>query len=402
MTRVRILLIDDEAFVLQLLAAQLASLGYDNLELCEHAVDALALINTDAAAVDMIFCDLNMPGMDGVEFVRHLVGTGYSGGLVLVSGVSDRILQSVYKLAAGHRLQVLGALPKPVSLEQLQQVLALKQSVRARPAQEVAATFAPEELQQAISEQQYVLHSQPKVSVSNGNLAGMEALVRWNHPQHGLIGPNRFIPVAEECGMIDAITQYVLGAALRQSRIWSDAGFDLHVAVNVSMDDLGELGFPEMIAGAASDAGVSPSSLTLEVTESRIMKNPVIALDILARLRLRQIGLSIDDFGTGHSTLAQLRDIPFDELKVDKGFVHNAGSDAALAAIFEASLKMARQLDMRTVAEGVETRADWDYLRDSGCDLAQGYFIARPMPASDLPAWLEQWQGRRADLLGGR
>jgi EAL domain-containing protein (putative c-di-GMP-specific phosphodiesterase class I) len=144
---------------------------------------------------------------------------------------------------------------------------------------------------------------------------------------------------------------------------------------------------------------VPASSLVLEVTESRLMKDALASLDILARLRLKRIGLSIDDFGTGHSSLAQLRDIPFAELKIDRSFVHGAGRDSSLRAIVEASIGMARQLAMTTVAEGVEDREDWDFLRTTGCDFAQGYFIAKPMPASEVNVWITAWEARRPDIV---
>lgn len=203
--------------------------------------------------------------------------------------------------------------------------------------------------------------------------------------------PDQFIAMAEEHGLIDALTGVVLTGALRQARLWQDAGLSLHVAVNVSMDNLAALEFTDFVVREVGKAGVPLTSLVLEVTESRLMKDSLGPLDILARLRLKRIGLSIDDFGTGHSSLAQLRDIPFDELKVDRSFVHGAYRDASLRAIVEASLGMARQLGMKTVAEGVEEQADWDFLRAAGCDLAQGYFIAKPMPAADLAGWIADW-----------
>jgi EAL domain-containing protein (putative c-di-GMP-specific phosphodiesterase class I) len=168
------------------------------------------------------------------------------------------------------------------------------------------------------------------------------------------------------------------------------------MAVNVSMDNLSELEFPDWVERAAKDAGYPLTNLVLEVTESRLMKDALTPIEILTRLRLKRIGLSIDDFGTGHSSLAQLRDIPFTELKVDRGFVHDACRDASLRAIFEASLGMARQLGLRTVAEGVENQEDWDFLRAGACDLAQGNFIARPMPGGELAAWIGEWGTRRA------
>jgi EAL domain-containing protein (putative c-di-GMP-specific phosphodiesterase class I) len=166
------------------------------------------------------------------------------------------------------------------------------------------------------------------------------------------------------------------------------------VAINISMDNLARLDFPEVLLGEAARHGVAPTDLMLEVTESRLMGDARAPMDILTRLRLNRIGLSIDDFGTGHSSLAQLRDLPFDELKIDRGFVHGSSEESTQHAIFKASLEMAHQLGMTAVAEGVEDRADWNFARAAGCDLAQGYFIGRPMPARQLDAWAAEWRHR--------
>ena len=181
---------------------------------------------------------------------------------------------------------------------------------------------------------------------------------------------------------------------LTQARRWRDMGLALRMSINVSMNNLASLEFPDFIAGRAAAAGVSPEEVVLEVTESRLMKDLRAPLEVLARLRLKRFSVSIDDFGTGHSSLAQLRDFPFDELKVDRGFVHGAFEDETLRAIYQASLGLARQLNMDVVAEGVEDRDDWDFVRRTHCSLAQGYFIARPMPADALPGWLRVWDAR--------
>jgi EAL domain-containing protein (putative c-di-GMP-specific phosphodiesterase class I)/CheY-like chemotaxis protein len=395
----KILLVDDETFVLKLLSHQLRGFGFSDVVACERATDALAVLESGAGAFDLIFCDLQMPAMDGVEFVRQLARMNYAGGLVLISGEDERILQTAEKLSKAHRLNVLGALNKPVSLDQLQQVLAHQPSRDKLASRGVRKTYWPDALRRAIAGGELVNYYQPKVELASGAFTGVETLVRWHHPADGVVFPDQFIPMAEEHGLIDELTRTVLTDALRQARIWQDAGLHLHVAVNVSMDSLGSLEFPDVVVLAAAQAGVPPESLVLEVTESRLMKNPLASLDILTRLRLKRIGLSIDDFGTGHSSLSQLRDIPFDELKVDRGFVHGACRDPSLRAIFEASLGMARQLGMKTVAEGVEDREDWEFLRAAGCDLAQGYFIARPMQAATLTAWLGDWETRRHELV---
>lgn len=396
----KILLLDDEPLVLKLLTHQLAKLGFSEVILHERAQDALSLLEKDVGAIGLVFCDLQMPKMDGVEFVRHLARIGYAGGLVMVSGEDDRILKTAEKLALAHRLNVLGALHKPVSPEQLWQVLENRPARVATPSHASREVYEPGDLKRAIANAELVNYYQPKVELVSGSVAGVETLVRWRHPRDGLVFPDQFIPTAEEHGLIDDLTRTVLSSALRQARVWQDKNLHLHVAVNISMDNLGNLDFPDLLAREAQKEGISLTSLMLEVTESRLMKNPTAPLDILTRLRLKHIGLSIDDFGTGHSSLAQLRDIPFNELKVDRGFVHGACRDASLRAIFEASVGMARQLGMQTVAEGVEDRDDWDFLRAAGCDLAQGYFIAKPMPADDLAPWVIDWEARRCKLLG--
>jgi EAL domain-containing protein (putative c-di-GMP-specific phosphodiesterase class I)/ActR/RegA family two-component response regulator len=393
------LLIDDDPFALKLLARQLELLGCVAVTQCERAQDALALLEAKVDAFGLVFCDLQMPDIDGVEFVRHLSRIGYRGKLVLVSGEDGRILQTAQKLARAHRLDIVAALAKPVSNEQLRKVLA--NTATRRPAVRHAShhAHAVEDLRRAITGGELVNHYQPKIEMAAGALIGVEALVRWKHPTAGLVFPDEFISIAESHGLIDALTHAVLAAALRQTRLWRDAGLELQIAVNVSMDNLTVLDFPDVVAQMANDAGVALSSLMLEVTESRLMKDVRAPLETLTRLRLKRIGLSIDDFGTGHSSLAQLRDIPFDELKLDRSFVTGAARDPALRAIVENTLAMAHHLGIKTVAEGVEDRADWDFLRTLGCDVAQGYFIARPMPGTDLLPWLAAWTLRHEELM---
>jgi EAL domain-containing protein (putative c-di-GMP-specific phosphodiesterase class I)/CheY-like chemotaxis protein len=396
----KILVVDDEPFASVILVRQLRNLGHVDVMACERAQDALEVLQTQLQGIGLIFCDLQMPEIDGVEFVRHLVRLSYSGKLVLVSGEEERILQSAQNLAHAYRLDVRGVLHKPVLPEHLQQVLE-SNVLRSAPVPGAPAEpYEPAELRRAIDSGELINFFQPKVSLANGAASGVEALARWQHPQDGLVYPDRFISVAEENGLIDALSRNVLSAALGQARAWRDSGLVLHVAVNVSMDNLRSLEFPDVIVTEARKAGIPVSQLVLEVTESRLMSDVRTTLDILTRLRLKRVGLAIDDFGTGHSSLAQLRDLPFAELKIDRGFVHGAHRDSSRRAIVEASIAMARELRMKTVGEGVEDRADWDFLRAVGCDMAQGYFIAKPMRAAELPGWITSWEARRAELLG--
>ncbi len=391
---IKILVLDDEPLMLKLLAHLLRQQGFNEVETCDNGPAALRLVDTPQQTPQLIFCDLNMPGMDGVEFVRKLVEHGYAGSLVLVSGEDERTLQSVRKLVEAHHIVVLGSLQKPVVPGSLASLLERWTVPIVGTPQPASRTYSGEALRQALERGELCNHYQPKVAVATGAVVGVESLVRWNHPQDGLVYPDAFIGIAEAHGLIHQLTTQVLVQALRDMALWKQQGLALQVAVNVSMDNLTALDFPDKVWTHACAAGVEPGALVLEVTESRLMHDLRATLEILTRLRLKRFRLSIDDFGTGHSSLAQLRDLPFDELKIDRSFVHGAHRIENVRAIFNASVRLAQELGMKIVAEGVEDQADWDFLRASGCDLAQGYFIAKPMPAAELWPWVEAYRQR--------
>ena len=382
-----VLLLDDDAQQLKLLQRQLAQLVVGPVHGCSDGAAALQWLRGRDSSRMLLMLDLNMPGMDGVEFMRHLAQIEYAGALVLVSGSDARVLDSAGRLAQVHKLAVLDRLHKPVDNAKLQALVERWRAFRPRPIGAAVKVYDTAALEAAISGGQLLLHYQPKVSLRDGAWVGVEALVRWQHPSDGLQFPDRFVALAEASGQIDALTRRVIELALAQARRWRDAGHELRMAVNVSMDNLTRLDFPDFVVDEAARHGVPTTDLVLEVTESRLMGDARAPLDNLTRLRLKRIRLSIDDFGTGHSSLAQLRDMPFDELKIDRGFVHDSHRDATLRAILVASLEMAHQLGMPVVAEGVEDRADWDFVRSAGCDVAQGYFIGKPLPAEALDEW---------------
>ena len=390
---VKILVLDDEPFMLKLLARMLTNQGFTPVTLCESGRAALDRVDGVDTRPNLILLDLNMPEMDGIEFVRHLVERNYTGSLILISGEDERMLQTVEKLVQAHKITVLGHIHKPVKPEALSALLEkwAPSSLDSPKAQKV---YGADEVRAAINNGELVNYYQPKVAVATGKVAGVETLVRWRHPVHGIVPPDQFIGVAEANDLIDDLTRVVLTSALAQAKAWQEAGLTLRVAVNVSMDSLASLDFLDFVTGLTAKTGIPPQEIVLEVTESQLMGDARIPLEILTRLRLKRFRLSIDDFGTGHSSLAQLRDIPFDELKIDQSFVHRAWTVDTLRAMYDASLALARQLGMEVVAEGVEDRDDWDLLLRTGCDLAQGAFISRPMPAEDLPGWMDVWQER--------
>lgn len=393
-----LIIVDDDPFQIKLLSTMLSVAGFREIHGFVEGREALDHISRQNIHDALLFLDLGMPGMDGIEFVRNLVQQDFNGALVLISGEEARILESAARLALAHDLKVVGSIQKPVERAVLASVLEQwSQSGSVAPRGQ-RKTYGPDEILHAIDNHQLTNFYQPKVRICDGKLTGVETLVRWDHPADGLVFPDQFVAVAEEHGFIEELTRSVLTQALHQAKTWQNEGRMLTVAVNVSMENLSDLNFPNFVQRELSRQGVSPDALILEVTESRLMTNPKKSLDILTRLRLKRINLSIDDFGTGHSSLAQLRDLPFNELKIDRSFVHAAHHNAGQRAIVEANLIMARELGMTVVAEGIEDKDDWDYLRARGCDCGQGYFIAKPMPAPLLHNWHAEWEPKQAEL----
>jgi EAL domain-containing protein (putative c-di-GMP-specific phosphodiesterase class I) len=232
---------------------------------------------------------------------------------------------------------------------------------------------------------------QPKVSAGNGMLNGVETFLRWRAADGGLKGPGAVIPIAEASGLINEVTEQVFQKAMVQCAAWRAAGYDFTIAVNVSMYDLDRYDFPEFIVGTAASHGVDPASIMLEVTESQIMSNVIKPLEVLSRLRLKGVGLSIDDYGTGASSMQQLKRVPFTELKIDREFVTGACEDGAARAMLTSSIGLGKDLGLQVVAEGVETEAEWRLVARRGVDLVQGYYVARPMSAAQFDAWSDDW-----------
>jgi diguanylate cyclase (GGDEF)-like protein/PAS domain S-box-containing protein len=244
------------------------------------------------------------------------------------------------------------------------------------------------ELRRAISERELVLYYQPKAALESGVVTSVEALVRWLHPERGVVMPDSFIPLAQETSLIGPLTLYVIEEALRQVRSWREQGIELSIAVNLSTRNLLDRSFPDQVEELLTRWDVKPENLELEVTESSMLANPTRAKAVLGELSELGIRLSIDDFGTGYSSLAYLRELPVDEIKIDRSFVIAMGAEAGDAVIVRSTVDLGRNLGLEVVAEGVETIEHWEKLRELGCTTAQGYFLSRPVPADELGDWL--------------
>lgn len=378
-----LLVIDDDGLMCDIIAVMAIAHGYDCLRAAEPETAERIM---DEQAPEVIVLDMLMPGRDGIEWIRELAGRRSGARLILHSGCDRRVLESAAFLATRLGLRVLGILEKP--FEVLDLVRLLSRDVSAPGPQLPHPVLGKEEIRAGILKDQLVVHFQPQVQLRDGRWIGMEALVRWRHPRHGLMLPNMFVGAAESSGLGQELTRKVLELALAGYRqIAGATGFDGRLSINLPGAVLIDLDFPEQVYGQVSRAGCDPCNIVFELAETAMVRNLDVATEVLTRMRLKGFSLSIDDFGTGYSPFKLLHQLPFNELKVETEFVQAAESDSAARAIVENSINLARQLGMASIAEGVETRDEWDWLRSLGCDRAQGHFIGRPVPAEDLIAW---------------
>ena len=395
-----LLVVDDEPFVLNLSIRVLNNLGFERIATASNGKDALAMVTSAEEPYDIIICDLNMPEMDGVAFMRLVSETDYSGSLILLSGEEERMLETALELAKAHSLNVLGFIQKPIKPDLLNDLIA-----QHNPNSGDSNRFTPqdpiteEELRDGLApngRNDVILFYQPKVHVGTGTITGVEALARWQHPERGLLGPGSFIPLAEKTGLITQLTQRIFEKATHQTAEWMLYGINLKTSVNVSINSFSEPNFSDFLIETTEQAGLDPKQIVLEVTETQVMKNAVECMEIMMRLRLKKFGLSIDDFGTGNSSMSQLKNIPFTELKIDRAFVHDANHNHGAKAILEASVGMAKSMRMEIVAEGAENREDWDVAELLEVDHVQGYYCAKPMPNNELLDFMESWIGPHA------
>jgi EAL domain-containing protein (putative c-di-GMP-specific phosphodiesterase class I) len=308
-----------------------------------------------------------------------------------MSGANDQLLTTVRKLAELQGLTVLGQIHKPVTPEAMQ---ALLRNTSAVPAERrlvsrgIVAT--PEVIRAGIAADEFSVWLQPKVNARTLEPVGVEALARWRQADGSYVPPDLFIVVAEREGIIGELSRVLVAKALKEGARLHAAGFPLKISVNLSAMWLDDLNLPDLMLQSVLAVKLVPADIILEVTETGVAKDMAIALDVLTRLRLKGFGLSIDDFGIGYSSFEQLGRIPFTEMKLDRSFVSRGSKDSAAHAILESSMDMACKLELVTVAEGVETQAELELMRDLGCDAVQGYLIAKPMPIDELIQWLRQ------------
>jgi EAL domain-containing protein (putative c-di-GMP-specific phosphodiesterase class I)/CheY-like chemotaxis protein len=379
-----LLAVDDEKDFLDLVAQLAEGVGYK-------------VITADSAATfreqlthhrpSLVLLDLQLPGMDGVEALRHLARLGAEGGVVLASGMDQRVLSSARQLGESLGLKMLGTLQKPALLEDIEAVLTRHFGQ--------AANLRPGDLRSAVDEVELVVHYQPRLERKGGDwrVAGAEALVRWQHPTLGLIYPKDFLHLADDHSMTMAIADFVLTDAIRQIGHWRSRGLNLHVAVNLAPRLVKDLEFPDRLGRILSEFNVDASQLVLDVVEDAAQHDAELAMDIYTRLRVKGVGLALDDFGIGASSLTHLYKMPFSEVKIDHSLIGSLPQNRGAVTVVRAIVQLAHSFSLAACAEGVESALAFDLLDECGCDRVQGDFVGKPVPAGEFEAFLRAWNG---------
>jgi len=384
----RFLVVEDQGFQRWTLEQMLRSMGADEVLAAENGERALEIVRSAHPPIDVIVTDLKMPGMDGIEFIRHVGEAISPASFLLVSEQDPSLLASVAAMTEAYGVRLLQALRKPVTRQKLAAAIA-----RAREpalAAEAHHTFALREIDAGIRNREFVPYFQAKISLATGGVDGAEALARWRHPQLGLVLPGSFVHVLESNGKMEAMTLSMLEQAAAACRGWRERGFATTVSVNVSLTSLVDVGLADRLDNVVSLHGLEPADVVLEVTETAATSHLAHVLENLSRLRMKGFGLSIDDYGTGYASMQQLARVPFTELKIDRTFVQSAVGGGSGRAMLESSLEIAAKLGIAAVAEGVSSEEQLVLLRSLGCPLAQGNYFAEPMSADDFAMMLER------------
>jgi len=343
-------------------------------------------------AVNIAILDLALPGIDALELIRRLAESGSRAGIIVAGAQKSDVLFSIETMAQAYGVDLLGAIAKPVGEQRLQTLIGNYQGARADADAKPGPVFSFAEVGRGLQAREFDPFFQPKIELETGLVKGLEMFARWRHPEHGVLGPAAFMRALEENKRIDFLDWSMIEKSVAACRALHDEGIPISVSINVDQATLAHPQFMAQIGACLERHRILADYITFEMTESAVLSAEPHFLERLLRLRMQGFGLAIDDYGTGRSNLQLLAAVPFTELKIDRSFVDGASRRRAISTVLKSCLGLARSLDRRSVAVGVETKQDWDFLQGLGCTYAQGYYIAKPMPVEEFPDWLNDWR----------
>ena len=394
MTRYRsVLLVDDDPIQVAILKSYFVAMQCDPVLTAQNSTEGLNIVRNLDAAVDLIVTDLQMPEMDGLEFMRHLKTHNFSGKIAIVSGMKEDLLQHAGRLAKMHNLEMIGQISKPVTKDALDSVFLKTTSTGSSYSQNDSADITEAEFLDALAQNRIVPHYQPKIEVKSGHVVGAEALARWHKPDGDIIPPNVFIPFAEHCERMTQLTFHLFDMVLQHMPLFFLTDPNLKIAMNLASKDISNVALPDQLYDHMQAAGITSKNISFEVTEDSILDLNATTLEVLSRLRVLDFDVAIDDFGTGSSNIQTIRDFPYSELKIDRSFISNATTNAFSKETVHAAVSLAHKQGMKVVAEGVEDMKTWQMLRELEIEQAQGYLLAKAMPAEDFAKYVSDNRG---------
>ncbi|TBU77008.1 EAL domain-containing response regulator [Phytopseudomonas daroniae] len=385
-----VLILEDHPFQRAVAVSAMTLLGVGRILEAADGRAGLKLLSQHGPA-DIVLCDLRMPGMDGLAFLRHASQTGLVNAVMLYSESEEHVRRTTLRMVELLGLKALGDLGKPLPIDTLQALLE-----RYRASQTQASPGLPEvrelpslrEIEHGLRNGEFRAHYQPMFMLDSGMLVSVEVLVRWAHPERGLLTPDSFLPMVEGCGLLDELFIQLFEQGLRLRRELAQRKLTLALAFNLNPSQLDSPRLCERIEQAVNRYGPSANGVHFEINEHGLIKSPASSLENLLRLRLMGCGLTIDGFGSGFSSLQRLHDLPFDQIKLPGHFIGGLGTDPYSAAIIGSTQELADCLGMNLVIEGVETAEQRRHLIDLGCSIGQGYWFAGPMDGADFQHWL--------------
>ncbi|GGY87363.1 transcriptional regulator [Cellvibrio zantedeschiae] len=394
-----VMIVDDSELQRLVSSEILRSIGIDKIYEAAGGLEALDLLRSDSIEPGVMLVDLHMPDMDGIELIQAVAKFKPHIAIIIVSGADSVLLDTLGSMVRACKMTMLGALPKPLNGKLLLDKL-LRYQPASLPPVPPRNRIRPSalDLKRALRLNQIKPFYQPKVALQQGEVVGFEALARWCDPLKGIVPPGEFIDLVSEYGLLKELTLAMLDCVLADMNAWNSLDLFPSVSLNISVNQLEDPSFANHIIRNVKNANINPTKILLEITESALMKDQAVALGNIGRLKLNGFGFSIDDYGTGFSSMQQLSHIAFSELKIDRSFVCRVSESEHLCNIVQSSLDMGQRLGLTTVAEGVETVEELQLLRAMGCDEIQGFLFSAPMPASDVLPWLNDNGARIANL----
>jgi EAL domain-containing protein (putative c-di-GMP-specific phosphodiesterase class I) len=379
--------LDDEEAIASLVAAIGNRAGFAATALTSQTAFRQQL---EKQRPDVIVLDLQMPGGDGVEMLRHLAEMNVRAGIFLVTGMDERTIASAEQYGLGKGLRIIGTLQKPFDPDQL-----LQHFERAHAA---LRPLTSQDLEQAIEQDELLVYYQPTIrrfADNTWDIAAVEALLRWNHPIRGLLMPDAFLALGEAHGLSRAMTDFVIQRGVQQLTGWQAMRLNIGLRINIAATLITDIGFPDRLEATLAEHSIEPEALTLEVTETAMLEQRPETFDILTRLRIKNINLAIDDFGIGYSSLTQLFRMPFNEMKIDKSLVLKVTESKEASIMVDALVALAHKLNLTVCAEGVENKATLEFLGTVACDCAQGYYVSPPVTAAEMPRVISRWDQKQ-------